>query len=428
MFTSFKFHIIASIFAAHVGLLFDMHLLQAVSEKKSVTASTEVVQDTTTRKRRTHQYVHNDNNQSTEVSYDGDISFTDDEKDVKSISPGGFFKFSKTTFGNRRAVHIESSSNGELKRTYYVGKTQEAYEPEGRKWLADMLPEVIANTGIGAEDRVKRIYAQKGVNGVMSAIESISSDYTKAIYFNYLIGQNGLKEKDLMRIIEEVSSSVSSDYEKSKLLQKVSSTYLQNASLVSTYMNAVKGMSSDYEKAKVLRYVLNNNKLNEANFTKTLDAISGVSSDYEKAKVLTELLNKQDLSEKYFKQTMMVVAGISSDYEKGNVLNKMINCNCKALNENFTVVLETVSKISSDYEKSKTLAALLKNKQLTEQQYIQSITAIANVHSDYEKSKLLQQLSKTMPRDKPAVMEAYKKTAKSISSDYEYRKVMTSLE
>jgi hypothetical protein len=33
-----------------------------------------------------------------------------------------------------------------------------------------------------------------------------------------------------------------------------------------------------------------------------------------------------------------------------------------------------------------------------------------------------------MPRDKPAVVEAYKKAAKSISSDYEYRKVMTSLE
>jgi hypothetical protein len=428
MFTFLKFHIIASIFAAHIGLLFDMHLLQIASEKRSATSSTEIVQDTTTRKRRTHQYIHNDNNQSTEVSYDGEISFTEDEKDIKSISPGGFFKFSKTTFGNRRAVHVESSSDGQLKRTYFVGKTQEPYEPEGRKWLADMLPEVIANTGIGAEDRVRRIYAQKGATGVIAAVENISSDYTKAIYFNYLLQQNGLKDKDLTKILEKVSEYISSDYEKSKLLQKVSGTYLQNASLVPTYMGAVKGISSDYEKAKVLRHVLNHNKLSEANFSKTLDAVSGISSDYEKAKVLTELLNKQDLPEKHFKQTMMVVAGISSDYEKSKVISKLISCNCKALHDNFTVVLETIAKISSDYEKSKTLSALLKSKQLTEPQYIQSLGAITNVHSDYEKSKLLQQVSKTMPRDKPAVAEAYKKAAKSISSDYEYRKVMNSLE
>jgi ribosomal protein L12E/L44/L45/RPP1/RPP2 len=291
-----------------------------------------------------------------------------------------------------------------------------------------MLPDVLANTGIGAEDRVRRMYAQKGLPGVISATESINSDYTKAIYFNFLIGQNGLKEKELTRIIEKVSEYVSSDYEKSKLLQKVSGTYLQNTSLVGTYMNAVKGISSDYEKARVLRHVLNNNKLNEANFTKTLDAVAGISSDYEKAKVLAELLNKQDLPEKYFRQTMTVVAGISSDYEKSKVLSKLISCNCKALNEHFPAVLETIGKISSDYERSKTLSTLLKGKQLSELQYVQSLGAITGVHSDYEKSKLLQQVSKTMPRDKPAVIEAYKKTAKSISSDYEYRKVMTSLE
>jgi transposase len=211
-------------------------------------------------------------------------------------------------------------------------------------------------------------------------------------------------------------------------LQKVSGTYLQNAPLASTYMDAVKGISSDYEKARVLRHVLNNNKLNEANFSKTMDVVSGISSDYEKAKVLTEVLSKQDLPEKYFKQTMLVVAGISSDYEKSKVLSKLISCNCKALNENFSLLLETTSKISSDYEKSKTLSTLLKNRQLTEQQYVQSLGTITHVHSDYEKSKLLQQVSKTMPRDKPAVVEAYKKAAKSISSDYEYRKVMTSLE
>lgn len=430
MFSSLKIHVLGSIFAAHLGLLFDMHLLQVPPSTTAAENATEVVQDTSSRKRRTYQYTHRDNNQSTEINYDGEIAFTDDEKDIKSISPGGFFKFSKTTFGNRRAVHIESNSNGELKRTYYVGKTQEPYEPDGRKWLADMLPEVIANTGIGAQERVRRIYGQKGIDGIMEAIEEISSDYTKSIYFNYLIQQNGLKEKDLTRILGAVSDQVHSDHEKSKLLQNWSSIFLQNTSLVSTYLDVVKGISSDYEKARVLRHVLlvPSSKFSEATFTKTLDAISGIASDYEKAKVLSELLSKQELPEKHFKQTMIVVSGISSDYEKARVLDKLISAKPKVLNEHFLLLLETIAKTNSDYEKSKTLATLLKNSQLSESQYIQWLGAIPQVHSDYEKGKLLQQASRTMPKDKPAVVEAYKKAAKTISSDFEYRKVMDSLD
>jgi hypothetical protein len=430
MFSSLQFHVLAGILAAHIGLLFDMHLLQesTASRSEAVSPSTEVVQDTSTRKRRSYQYSHNDNNQSTQINYEGEIAFTDDEKDIKSISPGGYFKFSKTTFGNRRAVHIESNSAGELKRTYYVGKTEEPYEPEGRKWLADMLPDVVANTGIGAGERVRRIYAQKGVDGVMEAIGAISSDFTKSIYFNYLLGQNGLKEKDLARIIEAVSDQVHSDHEKSKLLQNWSGTFLQNTSLISAYIDAVKDISSDFEKARVLRHVLNNSKLSEANFTKTLDVVSGISSDFEKAKILSELLSKQDLPEKYFKQTMTVVAGISSDFEKSKVLNKLIASKPKLLNEHFRLLLETIAKTSSDYEKSKTLATLLKNSQLSESQYIQWLGFIPQVHSDFEKSKLLQQAGRTMPKDKPAVVEAYKKAAKTINSDFEYRKVMEGLE
>jgi hypothetical protein len=90
------------------------------------------------------------------------VAFTDDERDIKSISPGGYFKFSKTTFGNTRSVLIESSSDGTLTRTYHANRQQQPYEPEGRKWLADMLPEIIATSGIGAEERVRRIYAKKG--------------------------------------------------------------------------------------------------------------------------------------------------------------------------------------------------------------------------------------------------------------------------
>jgi ribosome-binding factor A len=411
----------------HMGLLYEPSLEEPSTIAFSSTG-TELVQDTSLKARGRSTHVYNDNNTSTEISYEGTITFTEDEKDIKSISPGGYFKFSKTTFGNRRAIHIESGSNGELKRTYYVGKNQEPYEPEGRKWMADILPELIASSGIGAEDRVKRIYAKKGTPGVLEAIEDMESDYVKGIYFKYLLAQNGLKDNDLKTIITRLGEEVSSDYEKSKLLQQVSSTYLQNSGTATAYITAISDMSSDYEKAKVLSHILNQGKLTDANFSKVLDAINDISSDYEKAKILSQLLNRQNLPETHFKQALHVVADISSDYEKAKVLSKLLT-NTKVMNESFNELLEVIGEMSSDYEKAKVLSNLFSKTTMAEKQYISAFELLSDeMSSDYEKSKLMQQISRTMPKDKATVMNAYKKAAKSISSDYEYRKVMASIE
>jgi hypothetical protein len=177
---------------------------------------------------RKSRHIYNTNSSSTELTYEGKITFTDDEKDIRSISPGGYFKFSKTTFGNRRAIHIESRSDGTLKRTYYVGRQEAPYEPEGRKWFADMLPEIIATSGIGAEDRVARIYQKSGTTGVLQEISRIDGDHGKNTYFSYLVAQPGLKENDLRAIVTSVRTTVGSDYEKGKLLQKMNGRYLQN--------------------------------------------------------------------------------------------------------------------------------------------------------------------------------------------------------
>jgi hypothetical protein len=421
-----KTQAIGMLLMTHMGLIYEPSLEEPTIIPLT-NKVTEVVQDTSLKARGRSNHVYNDNNTSTEISYEGTITFTDDEKDIKSISPGGYFKVSKTTFGNRRAIHIESGSNGELKRTYYVGKNQEPYEPEGREWLADMLPELIASTGIGAEDRVKRIYAKRGTSGVLEAIEDMESDYVKGIYFKYLLAQNNLKDNDLKTIITRLGEEVNSDYEKSKLLQQVSGTYLQNSGTATAYIAAISEMSSDYEKAKVLSHILNQGKLTDDNFSKVLDAVNDISSDYEKAKILSQLLNKQNLPAAHFKQALQVVDDISSDYEKAKVLSRLL-ANTKVMNDNFNDLFQVIGEMSSDYEKAKVLSDLFSKSSMKEAQYIVAFEVISDMSSDYEKSKLMQQISRSMPKDKGVVMDAYKKAAKSISSDYEYRKVMASIE
>ena len=85
------------------------------------------------------QYKYSDNFTNYEIQVKGDIKVNNDDTGIESISPGGSLKISKKTFGNKRTLIIESNSKGVLKYEYYEGRTEVPYDPEGKKWLADVV-------------------------------------------------------------------------------------------------------------------------------------------------------------------------------------------------------------------------------------------------------------------------------------------------
>lgn len=420
----------------------------------------------TSRSRRTNtttiQHIERNGSNATEINYRGQVKFTEDERDIQSITPGGFFKFSKTTFGNTRSVLIESASDGTLSRTYYAGRQEQPYEPEGRKWLSDVLPEVIATSGIGAEERVKRIYAKKGVNGVLEAIDRLESDHVESIYFGYLLEQPNLGDKNLSTLLAKLTEKVGSDHEKANLLRRVSGTYLRNDQTSQEYIRAVSSLGSDHEKGQVFRHILSNTKLNEANaaavvravgeigsdhekaqvvrfllqqnklngpgLQQALTVIGTIGSDHEKAAVLRQLFGNQTLAISHFKTLAGVMGQIGSDHEKSSVINHLVNHNLSLVTAHFEEVLGLTKGISSDHEKSNVLSNLLSKYQPAEKQYVYVLQSITSIQSDHEKGQLLAKLAKTLPKGNTSVVDAYKKAVKSIQSDHEYRRAMEAIE
>ena len=59
---------------------------------------------------------------SLSVKIDGAIEFTDDDRDVKSLSPGGHFRMEEGTWLSGRAYDVKADSAGNLKKpTRWVG-------------------------------------------------------------------------------------------------------------------------------------------------------------------------------------------------------------------------------------------------------------------------------------------------------------------
>jgi len=96
--------------------------------------------------------------------------------------------------------------------------------------------------------------------------------------------------------------------------------------------------------------------------------------------------------------------------------------------DNFAEVLKLIGDISSDYEKGKAISNLLSKLKMNEARYNALFPVISNISSDHEKGQVLTRIAKMIPRDNASLVASFKKTAKTLGSDYEYRRVMEAIE
>ena len=151
------------------------------------------------------------------VEYEGEITIADDDSDITNVSRGGYIEIRKSSFGKRRRLIIENDG-GKLIRKFYVGWTEKDYYPDGKEWLKDILPEILRSTTIGAESRVERFYKKDGVNGVLSEIRKMDSDYVQSAYFKLLLKKK-LSNKELVGVLNAAGRTINSDHYLSGILK-----------------------------------------------------------------------------------------------------------------------------------------------------------------------------------------------------------------
>jgi hypothetical protein len=337
-------------------------------------------------------YINTDDNRREELKRQGTVTLTDDLKDIKSISPNGYLKYMRSVNDDTKRIEITSDANGNLSRTYTENGKQVAYEPAGREWLQQVMPDLMANTGIGIAELVNDLYGKAGAKGVLAEAEKVGSSHAKARFVHYLFQQPDLKPADVKASLQFVDKHVSSDYERRKALGSVSASHLNNKDVVSTYLQVSGKINSDYERRKALLHLLETPALSNESMTMALEQTGRISSDYEKAKVLQQLAKKPAFIQQNYKPTFSII-----------------------------------DRFSSDYEKSKSINAIVKNHTLSQAQYTELLPVVSRINSDYEKSKVLRNIAVSIPADATALRAEVEKAANTIGSDYEKKKVMSAL-
>ena len=388
------------------------------------------------------------------IRTEGQIEFTDDDADVKSVSPGGYLNIEERRGWTTRKYEVTPTE-----RRYTVNGHSQPLDGDGRKWLAETLPQVIRDSAIGADARVKRILKQQGPAGVLDEISKISSDHAKRVYFGELFANGPLAADILQRAARQMGRQIASDGEKARLLMDVSATYLKDGSARTEYFDAIGTIASDGEHRRVLSNVLQKDGRTKETLLLTLKSAKGIASDGEKARLLMEAADTPSFDESVSTEYLATVNTIASDGEHARVLMALLR-NGNASKETLVLAMKSAARISSDGEKarvlvraadfytadpairsvffnaaggissdgekSRVLMAILAKSNLDKEGFIELIRTAARIASDGEKGRVLRAVASTCPND-DTVVSALVQAVSTINSDGEYRRVMSAM-
>jgi beta-lactamase regulating signal transducer with metallopeptidase domain len=327
------------------------------------------------------------NGEKLSIGYEGTIEFTDDDSDVKSLSPGGWLKIKEGGLLSSRTVEFRADASGRIERRYWEGISERPFEPEGRQWLARALPRFIRQTGLGAAGRVTRIFSQKGPDGVLAEIGLIEGSWAKRIYFTELLKQDKLEPAVIARVLQS-ASQLESDFELASLLIASSDRLLVTDDTRKAFFDAARSIGSDFEMRRVFSSSLKRGPFSPDVLASLLDASSAIGSDFEAASLLIEVAKLQPLDGRTRPAFFTVLGTVGSDFEHRRVLAALLTRGDQG-SETRAAILESAAQIDSDFEKASLLRGFLNPPGLDDGIRPSFFRVVETLGSPHERSRVL---------------------------------------
>ena len=195
----------------------------------------------------------------TEAAMIGKAVFSDDERHIARLAPGGFARFRERTASADRSVSIVPVGDGSLSYTAYVNGRTVPFDNAMAAWLSELLPQVVREVGMNVPERVARLRARGGVSAVLQEISRIHSSSSKTLHYKELI-KNGpaLSAADAERIAQQVGRDLTSSGDLSSILRMLPRSAVQSPAARKAVGDALDQISSSGDKASTLQFLAPN--------------------------------------------------------------------------------------------------------------------------------------------------------------------------
>jgi hypothetical protein len=360
----------------------------------------------------------NDSTSRFDLEVRGEIGFNDDLTDITSMSDGGYFKLGDWSGVIPHTIDIRSSG-GTITRKFYVGGLERPFDDEARRWLAEKLPVIVRHSGIGAEQRVRSIFARKGLSGVLDEIRLLGGDYARMRYFTALVDTARLDATASLPVLRDIEQLMTSDYERSQVLQHIARHVRLDTRAAQAYVRAMASMRSDYERRRALTALVTARPAAAGVGDIALGGVSDIKSDYDRSEVLRAALAA---GVEQYDDLLAAVGRMTSSYEKRRVLIEVLTRGSLPADAR-RGFLAAVATIDSDYDCAQVLTDYVKAYGVDSASRRPFVAALGTIDSDFERRRVLSELARkgSIPRE---VQQSVFDLVGTMQSDYDRAEIL----
>lgn len=281
-----------------------------------------------------------------EITARGEVELTDNDLDIKRISPNGYVLIKERNWMTYRSVRFTATPDGKIERVYTVQGREYEFDEEAISWFSTIMMDAVRETGLGAKFRIKRILEQKGVRAAIREIEYVGNNAAKQMYFETILSQPNLTSEELQLAVETIAREISSSSRLGNLLIATAKNFTEDAALTESLIRAVREISSSSKQSAVLIEIAETRKLNNSAAMAMAEAIQSVSSSSAQGTALKALAKKCAPDYEVVRSYVDAVRSVSSSSVQGVALKAILKKN-DLDDDAFIAILECTEQISS---------------------------------------------------------------------------------
>lgn len=283
---------------------------------------------------------------SLEVNAQGDIELTDNDLDIKHISPDGYVTISERDWLTYRTVRFTAGSDGKIERRYTIQGREYEFDADAQIWFSRIMQDIVRETGLGAKYRIERILERKGVQSAIQEITYVGNNSAKQVYFEAILKYQDLSSDALQKAVETIAREISSSSRLGDLLIATAKNFPEDSILTESLIHAAREISSSSKQSEVLIEISQLRHLDKTSAVAMAEAIQHISSSSAQGAALEALAKKCPADDRVIRAYIETVKSVSSSSVQGSVL-KAVTAKKDLSDDVFVMILKSIEHISS---------------------------------------------------------------------------------
>jgi hypothetical protein len=294
-----------------------------------------------------------------EARIHGKYYVSENEDHVVGLTPGSRVYLRERTPGeNREITYTPAEAGGTgVTRTYRRNGADAPIDDAADRWIASILPNVLAELSVNVEPRVARWRAEGGVDGALRHIAALRSSSAKRAHYEAMLDDKRLTNADAERLVQQAGRDIPSSGDLRSVLSKAAPQIRSHAGRASGLEEAMGKVASSGDRTAVLE--LYGQTDDRELLLAVMRVAETVPSSGDKSGLLSSIApryfakNDAALRETFFR----TASTIPSSADLANVLDKVIPFAAKSSDVAMGVIT-TSSRIASSNDRSNVLVAL----------------------------------------------------------------------